>query len=171
MSFIGIVSDIKSFENLKERIKDIDKNNVINLIHVNRKSIENIKNIKFETIVIENELNKLEDYMFTLEKICCDSKYILLNTDINTDISILKKQKKNIITYGLNQKSTVTISSISENNILIYLQRSIKNKNDKWLDVEEKKIKLRENKQCKVYEIMIIYILLMIYDDCIIDEI
>lgn len=171
MSFIGIVSDTKCFESIKEKIMNIDKRKEINLIHINSKSIQNIKNIKFEVIIINNEITKLKDYMFTLEKICCNSEYILINTDINTKIEILKNQKKNIITYGLNQKSTVTISSISETDILIYLQRSIKSKNNKIWEVEEKKIKRKEKDQSKTYEIMIIYILFMIYDYCIIEEV
>ncbi len=171
MPFIGIISDTKSFESIKEKIKDIDEKKAINLIHINSKSIQNIKNIKFEVIVINNEISKLKDYMYTLEKICCNAEYILINTDINKKIEILKNEPKNVITYGLNQKSTVTVSSISETNILIYLQRSIKSKSNKTLEVEEKKIKINEKSRCKTYEIMIIYIIFIIYDYTITEEI
>lgn len=171
MSFIGIVSDTKVFENIKEKLANIDEKKSLNLIHINSKSIQNIKNIKFEVIIINNEIAKLKDFMYTLEKICCNSEYILINTDIITKLEMLRGQKKNIITYGLNQKSTVTISSISETDILIYLQRSIKSKNNKTWEVEEKKIKRKEKDKSKTYEIMIIYILFMIYDNKIIEEI
>ena len=43
MTFIGVISDHKSFDNINTLLK----NEEINLIHINRKSIENIKNIKF----------------------------------------------------------------------------------------------------------------------------
>lgn len=170
MSFIGVISDNKCFENIKEKIKEKDTKKQLNLIHINSKSIENIKNIKFETIIINNEVEKLKNYEGNLKKICINAEYILLNTDINQTFHILKEEKANIITYGLNQKSTVTVSSISETDILIYIQRNIKNKKNKLLEVEEKRIKIKDNKS-KTYEIMIIYILLTIYAYDIIYEI
>lgn len=170
MSFIGVISDNKCFENIKEKIKEKDTEKQLNLIHINSKSIANIKNIKFETIIINNELEKLKDYQSNLKKICLNAEYILLNTDINQTFHILQEEKINIITYGLNQKSTVTISSIRETDILIYLQRNIKTKKNKILEVEEKRIKIKDSNS-KTYEIMIIYIILAIYDYGIIDEI
>lgn len=170
MSFIGVISDNKCFENIKEKIKEKDSEKQLNLIHINSKSIANIKNIKFETIIINNELEKLKDYQSNLKKICLNAEYILLNTDINQTFHILQEEKINIITYGLNQKSTVTISSIRETDILIYLQRNIKTKKNKILEVEEKRIKIKDSNS-KTYEIMIIYIILAIYDYGIINEI
>ena len=49
MSFIGIVSDSKCFDIIKEKIKENDKENQFNLIHINSKSIDNIKNIRFDS--------------------------------------------------------------------------------------------------------------------------
>lgn len=170
MSFIGVISDNKCFENIKEKIKEKDTKKQLNLIHINSKSIANIKNIKFETIIINNEVEKLKNYEGNLKKICINAQYILLNTDINQTFHILKEEKANIITYGLNQKSTVTVSSISETDILIYLQRNIKNKKNQLLEVEEKRIKIKDKKS-KTYEIMIIYIILTIYAYNIIYEI
>lgn len=171
MSFIGIVSDNKCFEIIKEKIKENDYNKRINLIHINNKSIENMKNIKFEMMIINNEIEKLKGYKSNLEKMCSNSEYLLINTDINKTFDILREGKTNIITYGLNQKSTVTVSSIGETDVLIYLQRSVKNKKNQLLDVEEKRIRLKENNKCKIYELMIIYILLIIYNYDIIEEI
>ena len=37
MSFIGIVSDSKCFDIIKEKIKENDKENQFNLIHINSK--------------------------------------------------------------------------------------------------------------------------------------
>ena len=81
MSFIGIVSDSKCFEIIKEKIKENDKQNQFNLIHINSKSIDNIKNIKFEALVINSELKELKDYSSNLEKIYSNAKYLILNTD------------------------------------------------------------------------------------------
>ena len=57
MTFVGIISDNKSFQVLKENIGTQD----INLIQINNKSIDNIKNIKFEMIIINKELKSLEE--------------------------------------------------------------------------------------------------------------
>ena len=43
MTFVGIISDNKSFQVLNENIDTQD----YNLIQINNKSIDNIKNIKF----------------------------------------------------------------------------------------------------------------------------
>ena len=55
MSFIGIVSDNKCFEIIKDKIKESDKEKKFNLIHINSKSIENIKiSFKGELIAFFN---------------------------------------------------------------------------------------------------------------------
>lgn len=170
MSFIGIVSDSKCFEIIKEKIKENDKQNQFNLIHINSKSIDNIKNIKFEALVINSELKELKDYSSNLEKIYSNAKYLILNTDINKE-KFKQNKNKEIITYGLNHKSIVTISSISETDILIYLQRNIKNINDSIIEVGENRIKITEKSKCKTYDIMILYIIFTIYNKKIISEV
>ena len=80
-------------------------------------------------------------------------------------------KQNNIITYGLNQKATVTISSIKENDILIYLQKTLENKEKKPIEIEEQKIERKEKSGLQIYEILIIYILFKIYGKNIIYEI
>lgn len=108
MIFIGIMSECKSYENIKEKLKNED----INLIHINKKSIKNIKNIKFETLIIDINLEEFEQEEI-IEQICTNAKYLFINTDLNIDNDLKIKPKKGIITYGLNQKATVTVSSLS----------------------------------------------------------
>ena len=48
MTFIGMISDHKSFDKVKEELKEPQ----LELIHINKKSIENIKNIKFRTNIL-----------------------------------------------------------------------------------------------------------------------
>ncbi len=170
MSFIGIVSDSKCFDIIKEKIKENDKENQFNLIHINSKSIDNIKNIRFEVLVVNCELEELKDYQSNLEKIYSNAKYLILNTDINKEEFEPNKHIQ-IITYGLNHKSTVTISSISDTDILIYLQRNIKNISNSIIEVEEKRIKIKEKSKCKTYDVMILYIIFTIYNKKIISEV
>ena len=94
-------------------------------------------------LVVNCELEELKDYQSNLEKIYSNAKYLILNTDINKEEFEPNKHIQ-IITYGLNHKSTVTISSISDTDILIYLQRNIKNISNSIIEVEEKRIKIKE---------------------------
>ncbi|MCI8412385.1 MAG: hypothetical protein HFJ40_08230 [Clostridia bacterium] len=171
MSFIGIISDNKSFENIRKKILENIKDSKLNIININRQSIENIQNIKFKIIVIDNNLEKFKNQKSTLQKICKNTQYIILNTDIHLKMEILQNEKVNIITYGLNQKATITMSSIKETDILISLQRNIENIKKEIIEVEEKHIKLNEKDKLKAYEILIIYTILIIYGYKIINQI
>lgn len=158
MTFIGVISDHKSFKKIKENLRK----NELKLIHINKKSIENIKNIKFEIIIIDIDLETFSKEKNIIEQLCLNSKYLIINTDINLKFKITNKSKTNIITYGLNQKATVTISSLTDTNILIYLQRNIKNIENEIIEVGEKQIKLDLKNKLKTYEILIIYIICLI---------
>ena len=94
-----------------------------------------------------------------------------MNTDVNLGIDIFDAKKINIITYGLNQKATVTVSSIKDTDISIYIQRNIKNIRNEIIEVEERNIKIKEKSKIKAYEILIIYMILRIYEYKIIEEI
>lgn len=164
MTFVGIISDNKSFQVLKENIGTQD----VNLIQINNKSIDNIKNIKFEMIIINKELKSLEEKKLIINTLCMNSKYILLNTDLNKEFNFGQKCKEKIITFGLNHRATVTVSSITESSILVYLQRNVKDKNDKLIEVGEKQVKINKDNKIKVYEILIIYIFLILNNEPII---
>ena len=167
MIFIGIMSECKSYENIKEKLKNED----INLIHINKKSIKNIKNIKFETLIIDTNLEDFQQEKEIIEQICNNSKYVFINTDINIENNLEVKAKKEIITYGLNQKATVTVSSIKDRDILIYVQRNIKDNKEKSIEVGEKLVKIKEGTKLKNYEILILYIIFLLYNYPIIDEV
>lgn len=120
MSFIGIITNSKNEEYmLKKLSKYIPKENII---FITDKNIDNIKNIRFQTVLIDKLINKEE----LLKNIIANAKYILLNTDLNINLKLLENLNLIIITYGFNSRSTLTISSISENTIIICLQRIIK---------------------------------------------
>ena len=126
MSFIGVISNRKSFDNIKNELVKLDNN--ISVIHINLKSIINIKNIKFEIIIIDEKIKKFDNYEESLKKICGESKYVIVNSDINKEFENLKGESNVIITYGLNRKAVITISSISDTDILIYRQKTFENK-------------------------------------------
>ncbi len=169
MIFIGIISEYNSFEN----IKDILKNNYIKdikLIHINKNSIENIKNIKFETLIIDSNLKDYQKETEIIKEIAANAKYLILNTDINILTLEIKSWNANLITYGLNRKATITISSISESGILIYLQRNLKDTNGDILEIGEDLVRVSEKSKLKIYEILIVYTILLIKQKSIIKE-
>ena len=78
MTFIGIISEYNTFESIKEILrKNLIKDT--KLIHINKKSIENIKNIKFETIIIDVSLNEYINELCTIKRMCDNSKYVVIN--------------------------------------------------------------------------------------------
>ena len=60
MSFIGVVAGKKCFENIRKKLAEELKQEDMNFVQINLRSIENVKNIKFETIIIEDNKEKLD---------------------------------------------------------------------------------------------------------------
>ncbi len=157
MIFIGIVTDTKS----ESYIKKIQNNNEIfnkyHIIFIKEKSIDNIKNIKFETIIINREFN--DEY--SLNKLIAKSKYLIINEDIDMAISLLNDVNSNIITYGFNSKSTITMSSVTEDSIQICVQRNILSKQN---EIEQQEISLTKEAESEIYDIMLLISMLLIYN-------
>lgn len=169
MSFIGVVASKRCFENIKRKVAEEIKEENINFVQINLRSIENVKNIKFETIIVEDSLEKFKNHKEILEKIFENTQYLIMNTDKNLEQDKIENIPY-LITYGLNQKATVTVSSISETDILVYWQKSFQNKEGNDIEIEERRIKKEEIHGLKTYEILIIYTIFKIYEKSIIKE-
>ena len=138
MFFIGIITDKNSENNIKNRmINKIDENEIIFL---NKENLENFKNVKFDSIIVNEEVEN----KYILKKILEKSKYIVWNSDIHCKSENLKNSYSNVITYGYNSKATVTISSATEENYLIFIQENIP-MNDKITGIQEVKFEKNEN--------------------------
>ena len=158
MIFIGIVTDIKS----ENYIKKIQNNNSVlkkyHIIFIRENSIDNIKNIKFETIIVNREFEDKD----SLNKLIAKSEYVIVNEDIGTIIDLLKDIKSNIITYGFNSKSTITMSSVTDDSIQVSVQRNIISKKR---EVEQQEISLNKEAKSDVYDIMLLISLLLIHNN------
>ncbi len=155
MFFIGIITNQKNEIYFKKEVSKYVP--VENIIFITAKNIYNVKNVKFETIIMDEKINnKIE-----IRKIISNSKYLLLNTDIEIDIEILDNLNLTVISYGFNNKSTFTVSSIEENNMIICLQRVIFNKNGYKIEPQEYQIKNQQN--VDKYAIIAVGVLKMIY--------
>ena len=146
MAFIGIISDSQSEKQLK-RILDARLNNISKehtIIVINDKSIENIKNIKFETILVM-DLKRVKTRENILNELFKNLKYLVINADMEDSLDVVNNMKLNIITFGFNSKSTITASSVEEE-FLICLQRRIIDINGKILEPQEIEVKVLNKK-------------------------
>lgn len=163
MPFIGIISKQNDSNYIKNKIKKNSQKNKFEIVNINKESIENVKNIKFDILVINENIEKLLKNSKYLENIINKAYYIIINSDIKNNLSLLKNIRPNIITYGFNEKATITISSIKDDNILICIQRSIKNMENNTIDEQEIDINIDKNNANKCYNILIIFTILAIY--------
>ena len=156
MSFIGIIANKHdSINNKKFFSKKIDKQ----FIKIEEDNIENFKNILFETIVILNKISQSKQKY--LESICRNARYLVINTDI--DLKLENQNENNIITFGINQLSTVTISSVTEDRVLISQQRNIVNVKKQIVEAGEKVVNSRVKNNSRIYNILVKYIIEKIY--------
>lgn len=154
MHFIGIITDKNSENNIKNIMKE---NLEEEMIFLNEKNLDNFKNIKFDSIVINNNIKN----NIILDKILSKSKYILYNSDIDLKSDSFKKVNSNVITYGYNSNATVTISSATDESYLIFIQKNIYGYNE-IAGVQEIKFERAKN-NINAYDGMITTIINLIY--------
>lgn len=152
MPLIEIVTDSKSQIQLS---KIINKKLIDNceVIYIKDKNIENTKNIKLETLILNSKIENHE----ILNKILANAKNVIVNIDLNEDI----KKEKNTITYGYSSKSDITISSVEDNQILICIQNTIISKYNRKIEPQEVKVTVKSD--TNIYNIMIIIALTILY--------
>lgn len=159
MPLIGIIGNKKDIQNIKKKISI--KNNEIEIIEINRQSIKNLKNIKFDEIIFLKDINlEKEEYTF-MENIISKIQYLIINADIN--MTILEKIKTEhpikLITFGFNLRSTITISSVKDEKIMICLQRNIRKNNNELIETQEREIEINLKNDKKIYNEIIIFII------------
>ena len=155
MFFVGIITNQKNEAYIKKELLKIGIEK--NVIFINEKNITNVKNVKFETLIIDDKVeNKTQ-----LRKIIEGAKYIILNSDIPIDLELMDNLNLTVITYGFNNKATFTVSSIEENNIIICLQRIIYNKNNEVVEPQEFKLEVLEN--VEKHMAIFVYIIKILY--------
>ena len=156
MLFIGIITDSKSENDIKKLLsnnKFLIENNVI---FIKEKNIDNIKNVHFDTVVINKNFEKVDE----LNKILENAKNIVINMDVSLDNEELNIINSNLITYGFNSKSSITISSVTDDDVLICVQRNIYNN---YGEIELQEIKLENNENYNIYDLIIVLALFLMY--------
>lgn len=156
MVFIGIVTDSKSQKNIEKllMVNKFLKNNKV--IFLKDKNINNMKNIHFDTIII----NSKNEENGELADIIKNAKRIILNTDVSENTNI-DSFNGCVITYGFNSKADITISSVTDDNVLIYVQKNLKNNSCEDIEVQE--IKIENSKNYTIYDLIIVLVLFLIF--------
>lgn len=144
MSFIGIISEENTENCIRREILEKLQLMESNVLFIKEKSIENIKNIKFETIIIAREFKKQE----ILKKLIKNVKYLIINSDIENNLNLLENVNTSVITYGFNTKATITASSVEKDEMLLCIQRTLQDKNGNNIEPQEIKIPINENVNC-----------------------
>lgn len=162
MAFIGVVTEprmeLQIRQNLKRKFEKINEKKTI--ILVNKNSVKNLFNIKFDFLIIDrNVFNNNDD----LVKIILNSNRIIVNADYDENLEPIKNLKLNVITYGMNSKATLTLSSVNDNEVLLSLQRAIKSYRKELIEPQEIKVS-GKNLNKNLYMEMILAIFLIIFD-------
>ena len=163
MHFIGIFSNHSEFEMIKQNIIKIVNRKDLEVIHISSKNIENMKNIIFETIVLCNQEKMNHVQKNILNIICSNCMFIIVNADVFCNMEIISNKKTNCISYGLNQKSTITISSIQEDKAILSIQRNIRNLQQKVIEMGEISIDLEQYKRNNIENLLAIFTVYLIY--------
>ena len=147
MAVIGIITksnNINEIEKTLEKYGIHEKNIVIITKHI----IENIKNVKFDIIII---FDQIEDDNI-LKKVLDSSKYLIINTDFKENVKLLNMaEDQYVITFGFNSRATITIISNENDEIILDLQREIENLEKKKIESQEIKLENNFNKN-RIYE-------------------
>ena len=160
MPFIEIITSENSKVQLSNFITKFLVNNC-ETMYIKESNIGNIKNIKLDTIVI-NE--KVENWNI-LEKIVNNSKNLVYNLDMNENLNRNIFNSCSTISYGYNSKSDITISSIEDDEILICLQNTIKNPQNLKIEPQEIKVNI-SRESVDIYDVMIVIALAILYAKC-----
>ena len=138
MSLIGILTEHKNEIYLK---KQLENRQLDDVFFLSENTIENMRNIKFETFLLGKKIEKKQDIIRYMAQ---KASYFIINSDIKDNLPILDNLNLMVITYGYNQKATVTASSVEENKIMICLQRSIRNVYQEEIEPQEIEIEMAE---------------------------
>lgn len=147
MAVIGIIT--KS-NNIIEIEKTLEKYGIHekNIVIISKHTIENIKNVKFDIIII---FDQIEDDDI-LKKVLDSSKYLIINTDFKENMKLLDiAEDQYVITFGFNSRATITIISNENDEIILDLQREIENLEKKKIESQEIKLENNFNKN-RIYE-------------------
>lgn len=144
MSFIGVICKTKNESYIEEILANKLKENSI--IIFTKENIENLKNITFETVLILSNNEQVLSKKEIVKNIIKKAKYLVINSDEEINLNLLENMDLNVITFGFNSKSTITASSVKDENILLCIQRNVLSINRNIIEPQEISIRKVEQK-------------------------
>ena len=165
MPFIGIIAKESDGNFIKNEVSKNSEKVKFEFININKRSIENVKNIRFETLVVNDDWSDFLKTSKYLGDIIKNVKCLILNSDIVKNTEILVNTNKKIITYGLNQNAVITVSSIECEKILICVQKKFISLDEKQIEEQETSIEMSKNNRKKVCNSMAVYAILTFYGE------
>lgn len=129
MAIIGIITNSNNIIELQN-----------NLIIINERTIQNVRNVKFDVILIHEEIKENKK----IKELINNSRYLIINTDFKENIKLIGENFKGVvITFGFYSKSSIRIISNENEEIILEIQREIKNLKDEKIECQE--VKLNNN--------------------------
>ena len=158
MVLIGIIADTIEYDNIKKNIT----NKELQLYHITKSNIQNFQNIVFDTIIIMKKLDLFSEQVNILTKMFKQTKYLICNADICIEIALGGTNANiTLITYGFNSKASIVVSSVTDEKLLIDIQREIVLENGKVLELGEQI--MTKIIPLNTYENLVIFIISLIY--------
>lgn len=163
MSFIGVITDEKNEIYMKKKLQKllgiIDREVII----INESNIQNIKNVRFETILLGGNYNNIIENIETLKNMISYCKYLVVNVDTDYNLQMISDMDLKVITYGFNRKSTITISSVKEDNMMICIQRQIEDIYGNIIEPQESKVNICRDLEYSPSFVMGVCSVLLVY--------
>ena len=124
MTFIGFLVEKKDENNFEKALKGMLEEKCIKavVVAINEKNIDNVKNIKFQTIIMDRNID--DKLTAKLKELLKATQYLIVNADV-VNMEKIQNMNLTVITYGFGSKCTVTASSIDEEEMIVCLQRGI----------------------------------------------
>ena len=163
MPLIGVIAKENDSNFIKNELNRNACYSNFEVININKKSIENVKNIKFDIILIKENVKEFFENSNYLESIIEKANFLIINSDIEDNKNIQKN--KNIIKFGFSSNASITISSIRDENIMICIQNKFENINNQVIEEQENIIKIEKNNMNKLYNVLAIFTIFLIYGE------
>lgn len=123
MHTIGVIS--KDIELMNELIK------IGNVTIITKENIHKYTKQKIDILIIEDEIEESKE----LKTLCNQSKLIMLYDGVDLEVKL--NQNITVVTFGFNHKSTVTISSVNNEKVIMCIQRRIKGLKKQVIEPQE----------------------------------
>ncbi|MCI9246945.1 MAG: hypothetical protein HFJ30_07525 [Clostridia bacterium] len=136
MSLIGILTQNQNKAYLKE---ELEKRGLEDVFFLTESTAQNMRNVRFDMFLLGKKITEEQEMIREIAK---RTDYFILNSDVKENLQLLENLDLKIITYGYNQKASVTTSSVEEEKVIVCLQRGIKNIYQEEIEPQEMELEI-----------------------------